>query len=156
MEKYYKKIKKRMIYEIILTIALIPVAIFTVILFFKIDGPIHGNTVLDFLGGFINGIRGGIVTAFVIYLFSLFVRDMKSIKDEKKLKELFITEHDERRINIHEMASRTSFIIILYIVILAALVCGLFNTTISLTLFCVWLFIVITRMIATLIYSKKF
>ena len=155
MEKYHLTIKKRMICEAVLAIVLMPIAIFTAIMFYKMDAPISGSSILDFGGGFINGVRSALVSAFIIYLLITFVRDMKALKDEKILRQLFIAEHDERMINVNDNASKMSFNIILYLIIIAALATALFNTAISLTLFIVWTFIVIIRVVTTIIYNKK-
>ncbi len=124
MEKYYEKIKLRMVGELILAIILIPVAIYTSYVYFHMDAPLSGNDVLDFFGGFVNGVRSSLIAGFIIYLTSLFIRDIKAVRQESRLKELFIAEHDERLININETASRLSFHIILYVIIVAALIWG--------------------------------
>jgi hypothetical protein len=155
MEKYYEKIKLRMVGELILAIILIPVAIYTSYVYFHMDAPLSGNDVLDFFGGFVNGVRSSLIAGFIIYLTSLFIRDIKAVRQESRLKELFIAEHDERLININETASRLSFHIILYVIIVAALIWGLYDASAGLALFCVWIFIVITRIVTTIIYSRR-
>jgi hypothetical protein len=155
MEKYYRKIKNRMLSEIVLAALLIPIAVYASLQYFHMEAPISGSSVLDFFGGMVNGMRSSMIAAFAVYLVIHIIRDRKAIKYETQLKELYITEHDERLMSINEAAGRMSFHIILYVIITAALIAGLFDTTAGLTLFCAWVFIVITRVAAGLFYNKR-
>lgn len=155
MEKYYEKVKRRLVVDIMLVIVLMPIAVYTAIVFFKMDSPLVGSSLMEFWGGFINGVRSSIVAGFISFLMVMSVRDWKALKDKEKRKELYIAEHDERLISINEISSRMSFNIILYFIMVAALITGLYDSIISVTLFCVWVFIVVVRIITYIIYSNK-
>lgn len=155
MDKYKIRIKKRMIFEIIGAIAFLPVAVYTLIRYWNIDSAMTGTPVKEFIGGFFNGVRGAAVIGFVSYLGITFVKNMLAIKNEEKLKKMYIEENDERVLAINEHSSRVTFNITMYIILVVCVITGLFNATISLTLLAVWIFILITRIIKIIIYNNK-
>ena len=155
MEKYLVKIKKRMAFEALGVIILMPVAIYTMIKYWNIKGVISGTPFKDFLGGMFNGIRSAIVLGFVIYLIFIFIRNFLAIKDSKKLKELYIEEKDERILAINEESSRVTFNISMYVILVASVVSGLYSSAISLTLLSTWVFIMLIRIISIGIISKR-
>lgn len=102
--------------------------------------------------GFISG------AAFAILAFMIFglVRNILALKDEKKLKKLYIKENDERAIQVWTASRAAAFQTGLLLGLVAIIVTGYFNMTVSITiLFCVW----ITSAIALLFkvyYNKKY
>lgn len=144
-----------MIFEMIGTIIFLPVAVYALVIYWNIEGVLSGTLIKDFFGGLINGVRGGVVIAFVIYLMISFVSNMLAISNEEKLKKMYIEEHDERTLAISEHSSRITFNITIYIILVACVITGLYNTTISLTLLVVWIFIVLARIITLRFYYHK-
>lgn len=155
MEKFRKKLKSRIVFETVLVIMLLPIAAYTLYSYYIMDAPVNGSPVSDFIGGFINGLRGALVLCFVIYLVSIIIRDLKAIQHENILRDLLINENDERTAQVNKAASNMSFYIIYYIILVAALILGLYNLVVGLTLICVWVFIVITRVLTFILYNRR-
>lgn len=155
MDKYKIRIKNRMIFDMIGAVILLPVAVYALVRYWNVQGVMSGSTVKDFFGGVINGVRGGVVIAFVIYLMFSFMAKMLAIRNEKKLKKMYCEEYDERSLAISEHSSRVTYNITFYIILVACIITGLYDTTISLTLLVVWIFIFITRIISMSFYSNK-
>ena len=154
MDKYKIRIKNRMIFDMIGAVILLPVAVYALVRYWNVQG-VTGSTVTDFFGGVINGVRGGVVIAFVIYLMFSFMAKMLAIRNEEKLKKMYCEEYDERALAISEHSSRVTYNITFYIILVACIITGLYDTTISLTLLVVWIFIFITRIISMSFYSNK-
>lgn len=155
MDKYKLKVKNRMIIEMIGVIIFIPVAVYALIKYLNIEGVVFGTPVKDFLGGMFNGIRAGIVIGFVIFLLITFIKNLLIIRNEEKLKKMYVEENDERALAISEHSSRVTFNITMYVILAVCVVTGLYNTTISLTLLAAWIFIILTRIITMSFYNKK-
>ena len=155
MNKYRIKIKSRMIFDMIGAVVFLPVAVYALIRYWNIEGVISGTPVKDFFGGVINGIRGAVVIAFVIYLIFAFVKNVLAIRNEEKLKKMYFEEYDERALAISEHSSRVTYNITIYIILVCCVITGLYNTTISMTLLVVWIFILLIRIITMSFYSNK-
>ncbi len=155
MNKYRIKIKSRMIFDMIGAVVFLPVAVYALIGYWNIEGVISGTPVKDFFGGVINGIRGAVVIAFVIYLIFAFVKNVLAIRNEEKLKKMYFEEYDERALAISEHSSRVTYNITIYIILVCCVITGLYNTTISITLLAVWIFILLTRIITLGYYNNK-
>jgi len=155
MNKYRIKIKSRMIFDMIGAVVFLPVAVYALIRYWNIEGVISGTPVKDFFGGVINGIRGAVVIAFVIYLIFAFVKNVLAIRNEEKLKKMYFEEYDERALAISEHSSRVTYNITIYIILVCCVITGLYNTTISITLLAVWIFILLTRIITLGYYNNK-
>ena len=147
MNKYRIKIKSRMIFDMIGAVVFLPVAVYALIRYWNIEGVISGTPVKDFFGGVINGIRGAVVIAFVIYLIFAFVKNVLAIRNEEKLKKMYFEEYDERALAISEHSSRVTYNITIYIILVCCVITGLYNTTNSITLLAVWIFILLTRLL---------
>lgn len=155
MEKFILKIKKRMVYQMVGAILLIPAAVYAFIKYLGTDGFISGTPLKDFIGGMFNGIRSATVAGFVIYLLVMFFFNLKLLKNEKERKEAFIVQNDEREIAISEASSKMTFHIALYAILAACLISGLFNSIISITLLATWVFLVVVRTISTYVFERK-
>jgi len=155
MNKYKNRVKNRMIFDIIGTVVFLPVAVYALIRYWNIEGVISGTPIKDFIGGAINGMRGAVVISFVIYLIFSFVKNMLAIRDEERLKKMYFEEYDERALAISEHSSRVTYNIVVYIILVACVITGLYNTTVSMTLFAVWIFICLTRIITLGFYNSK-
>ena len=80
--------------------------------------------------GFICGASIGILGLLTYTL----VQNHMALKDEKKLKKLYIKEHDERTIQIWTTARAEAMRVFLLIALAAAIVSGYFSITVSLTI----------------------
>lgn len=86
--------------------------------------------------GYITGSCAGV---FAVMLGGL-IRNVRALKDEKKLKKLFVEAHDERTIQIQTMARNTAMQILLCAGLVATVIAGYFNVTVSITIFvCIWI-----------------
>jgi len=155
MDKYKIRVKNRMIFDMIGAVVLLPVAVYVFIRYWNTEGVMSGTPIKDFFGGVINGIRGAVVIAFVVYLLILFVKNMLAFRNEEKLKKMYFEEYDERALAISEHSSRVTYNITIYIILVVCIITGLYNATISITLFVVWIFIFITRIITLGFYNNK-
>ena len=133
MENYKEKLKTQ---NIVMAACCVILACFTVLGFAAEEGYIHltpsaGDSHWQSMWrGFMSGASMGIL-AFM--LFGL-IRNLIAMKDEKKLKKLYIKEHDERTIQIWTAARAASMQIFLLVGIVACVVAGYFSVTVSLTI----------------------
>jgi len=102
--------------------------------------------------GFVSGASFGILA---LMLFG-FVRNLQALKDEKKLKQLYIKENDERQNLIYTQALRSAMQISLILGLVAVVISGYFNMIVSLTLLVSVFLVSMLCMGFKLYYSKKF
>lgn len=80
--------------------------------------------------GFLSGATCGIL---VLMLYGL-IRNLRALKDEKKLKKLYVKTHDERTIRIWKEARNSGMVTFLTLGLLAVIITGYFNPTVSITI----------------------
>lgn len=94
--------------------------------------------------GFVSGGSSGILGLMVFVL----IRNLLAIKDNQKLKKLYVKTHDERTIQLFHNARSTAMTIFLIGGLIAVMVTGYFNATVSITILacvmvcsslCLWL-----------------
>ena len=94
--------------------------------------------------GFVSGASTGIL---VLMVFAL-VRNLLAMKDDKKLKKLYVKTHDERTIQLFHNARSTAMTVFLIGGLIAVIITGYFNATVSITILacvmvcsslCMWL-----------------
>jgi hypothetical protein len=102
--------------------------------------------------GFICGASMGILG---LILFGL-VRNSQALKDEQKLKKLYIKEHDERTIQIWTAARAEAMRLFLLIGLAAAIIAGYFSITVSLTILACIVSLSLLGLGFKVYYSKKF
>ena len=83
--------------------------------------------------GMISGASFGVLVMMVIGL----VRGIRALKDEKKLKKLYVEANDERQIQIWTNARATSMQVTLLVGLVAGLIVGYFNMVIGVTILAV-------------------
>ena len=102
--------------------------------------------------GFVSGASMGVLA---LMLFGL-VRNLLAMKDEKKLKKLYIKENDERTIQVWTSARAAGCQAFLLLGLVAAIAAGYFSVTVSLTILaCVFATAVIC-LCFKFYYFKKF
>lgn len=155
MEQYKEKLKNAQ--RIYIGALLFLSAVYIIILLSKCGVVSIASTAIDeqwqnLWNGFISGAAGGIGGILLLCIF----RIRKALKDEKALKILYIQEKDERNQKIWTSARATAMQIFLVGGLVAAIVAGFFNITISLTIFaCVFIHSLIGGG-CKLYYSRKF
>lgn len=121
LEQYRKKVQMR------LTVMKILVGVYMVLM---LTGGLLGNhPSASMLVGM--GTAGGLVALKVI------IQQSKALRDEKKLRQLYIQEHDERMMAIRQKAGYPVLVYLSLAVTAAALIAGFFNETVMLTLIAV-------------------
>ena len=155
MQHYREKLK---LTNIFLTVGCAVLAIFAVLAigselgWFHILKPIAGDGHWHSSWfGFVTGASCGL---FVLMLFSL-IRNLRALKDEKKLKKLYVKEHDERTIQIQTMARNTAMQILLLTGLVAVVIAGYFSITVSLTILACIFSASLTSLLLAGYYSKK-
>ena len=101
--------------------------------------------------GFVTGASCGVLG---LLLYSL-IRNQQALKDEKKLKKLYVKEHDERTIQILTLARNTAMQILLLGGLVAVVIAGYFSITVSLTILACIFAASVTSLLLVGYYSKK-
>ena len=78
-----------------------------------------------------------------------------ALKDEKKLKDMYIKSTDERNLAISKETMRTASVISLMALAIAVIVSGFFSVTVSLTLFAVLMTDTFITCAVKLYYNRK-
>ena len=137
MEEFRKKLKKR------LKIFWALIIVFTI------------SYVLLLIFGSDKGYNGGFFTGIITVSIMNLVRTKKSLKDEKKFKEQYIRENDERLGTIEKEVAKTTFNVTLVVLSLAVIVSNYFNIIVSCTLACVLGIISVIYLGSLIYYNKK-
>jgi len=147
MKHYREKLKKQ---NIVLSVCIVILALCAVLPYAAEAGlislaPIPMDSHWQSLWrGFVSGGSTGILGLMVFVL----VRNLLAIKDDKKLKKLYVKTHDERTIQLFHNARSTAMSIFLIGGLIAVMVTGYFNATVSITILacvmvcsslCLWL-----------------
>lgn len=155
MQHYKEKLK---ITNIFLGIGSTVLAVFAVLAigselgWFQILKPVAGDSHWQSSwNGFITGASCGV---FALMLFSL-IRNCQALKDESKLKKLYVKENDERTIQIVTLARNTAMQILLLGGLVAVVIAGYFSITVSLTILACIFTASVTSLLLVAYYSKK-
>lgn len=147
MEQYKEKLKKQ---NCILSVCILILALCAVLPYAAEAGLVSLTPVpMDshwhsLWRGFVSGASTGILGLMVFVL----VRNLLAMKDNKKLKKLYVKMHDERTIQLFHNARSTAMTIFLIGGLIAVMVTGYFNATVSITILacvmvcsslCLWL-----------------
>ena len=101
------------------------------------------------------GIVTGMSTGIMIVMIAFLIRNILALKDEKKLKKLYVETNDEREIQIWTAARSTAMQIFLMVGVVAAIVAGYFSMTISITIIACMFLQSITGFFCMLYYRIK-
>lgn len=102
--------------------------------------------------GYITGITCGVFAAMLACL----IRNLRAMKDEKKLKALYVKAHDERTIQIQTLARNTAMQILLCVGMVATVIAGYYDVKVSITiLVCTWISSSVNLLLISY-YNKKF
>jgi hypothetical protein len=80
------------------------------------------------------GIVTGMSVGIMIVMIAFLVRNILALRDEKKLKKLYVETNDEREIQIWTAARSTAMQLFLLVGVVAAIVAGYFSMTVSITI----------------------
>jgi len=106
----------------------------------------------DFIGGFQVGVAAGLLGVLIVFAARYFM----AIGNPERLKKLYISETDERRLFIKQKTGDIGMNIITYGLIVGTIVAGNFNDTVFITLLCTCLFVSLIRGFLKLYYRRKY
>ena len=136
MEQFKEKLK---IENRITAILCVILAVFTVLGFVAEAGlvqltPISGDSHWQSMWrGMVSGASFGVLALMLLAL----IRGSQALKDEKKLKKLYIKSNDERQIQIWTAARASSMQVSLLIGLVAGMIIGYFNMIMGITILAV-------------------
>ena len=140
MEQYKKKLKIQNAVMGISCLALIVFAVLAVgseLSWFGFLHPAAGDS--HWRSTWYGYVFGTAIGVFAVML-ACIIRNLRALKDDKKLKTLYVKEHDERTIQIQALARNMSMQILLCAGLVATVIAGYFSVTVSITIFvCIWI-----------------
>lgn len=101
--------------------------------------------------GYVFGASIGIFSAMLGFL----IRNIRAMKNDKKLKELYVKEHDERTIRIQTLAGNTTMKCLLWMGLVATVIAGYFSIAVSTTILVCISVSSTVNLILIAYYSKK-
>ena len=146
MEKFKKNIKQKFIvctiaYAVMFSAALI----LSMLTAFEILIPVTGDA--GFCGGLIGG--GAVMLSHALNY-------RKGLKNEEKLKELYIKDTDERSVIIFKSTYSLASYLLVILMLIAAIIFAYINSVICYTLLTVLIVFAILISISSLYYNKKY
>ena len=155
MEQYKETLKLQ---NRLLILGTLNLAIFAILAigselgFFHMLKPVTGDSHWQSSwNGFITGASCGVLALLVVSL----IRNIRALKDEKKLKKLYVKTHDERTLQIQILARNTAMQVLLIGGLVATVIAGYFNITVSITILCCTFVCSLTSLAFVGYYSKK-
>jgi uncharacterized membrane protein len=145
MNKFRQTVKQRVIWSILSAVGAIAVY---VIIYSVTGGMVQVD---DFVKGFNSGVFSAVVGLSILSIIS----NCLTLRNEEKLKKLYIDENDERKLLIQQKSSSSTFNIVLYFLLLAAIVAGFFSKTVFFTLLASIFFMLLTRILTALYYERQ-
>lgn len=149
MENYRKKLKIQNIFFLIGIVAAIVLMVISAL------QMIHPAVPSDRWASFWNGFIGGVTGAFAAVSLYGIVRNLRAMRNEKKLQRLYIKEHDERTQQIFQLSSANAYWFDTMGLLLAAIVAGYFQPIITIVIVCCIFYICVVRKILMIYYTKK-
>ena len=155
MENYREKLKKQ---NILLSVCIAILAVFSVLGFAAEAGlialtPTAGDSHWQSRWrGFITGASVGVATYMGISL----VKTLRAMKDEKKLRALYVKDHDERTQAIYTSARAAAMQLSTGLGLVAAMIAGYFSIPVSLSILGCTCFLAFSGVAFKFYYSKKF
>lgn len=110
----------------------------------------------EFLRGFAEGFQTGIIAVTLLLPAFFIFRNTFAMRDPERLKRLYISETDERKLMIMQKSGSDGMNVIMYGLAVGAAVAGNFNDTVFFTLLGACLFVTLVRGIMKLYYNLKY
>ena len=101
------------------------------------------------------GVVTGMSVGILIVMIAFLIRNILALKDEKRLKKLYVETYDEREIQIWTAARSTAMQLFLMVGMVAAIVAGYFSMTVSITIIVCMFLQSITGFFCMLYYRLK-
>ena len=147
MERYKKTLKTRLVAIISGTAAFIA-ANFALMAF---DVRVQGHST-DYSRGF----QTGMATGFVILCIAVIIRYISVLRNEEKMKKLYVEETDERKLMIYQKSGSMGMNIVMAGLAAAAVFAAYFDFAVFVTLMCASLFVSLIRFALKLYYMNKY
>lgn len=155
MEHYREKLKLE---NLMLSIGAVVLAAFAFLAvggelgWFPIFTPVAGDSHWQSAWyGYITGASIGLCAVMIFFL----IRNCRAMKDEKKLKSLYVKCNDERTIQIQTLARNTAMQILLWMGLIATVIAGYFNVAVSLTILACTAISSFVSIVLTVYYNEK-
>ena len=155
MEQFKEKLK---IENRITAILCVILAAFTVLGFIAEAGlveltPVSGDSSWQSIWrGMVSGASAGVLGIMLFW----YIRANRALKDEKKLKKLYVQANDERQIQIWTAARASSMQVTLLVGLVAGMIIGYFNMTVSITILVLETFHAVVGFCFKLYYNRKY
>lgn len=149
MEKYKKSLKLQSALIAAGVLCLIAVQILAA---FRVFTPVVSDEHwAELYAGFIAGAALGVTLLLLIG----FIKNQRALRSEAELKKLYAKEHDERRIQICYNAQSGAYRVCTLALLVAIIVTGYFNVTVSLTCLIIVLVQSVTAVLFKLYWHKR-
>jgi hypothetical protein len=151
MNEYKATIKNRLIILVMCTVLSVAVVLSGVLL--------AGKAELDngsFTDGLVKGFPMGLFAGFCVLMLFNMVRCMRALSKESVLKEMYISDNDERKKMIRQSAMGKSFFLTVGILAVGITVASFYNNIVTVTLTAVLFIHVLIGVILKLYYSQKY
>lgn len=149
MERYKKQLKIETIFSLIVCAV---AAALVVLSATQIIQPLAEGTIWqDFWNGFISGVSAAVAALSLLGI----IKNIRALRDEKKLRARYIKAHDERTLEIWKQSAANSYWFYTMGLLLAAVVAGYFS---HIAFFCILgclLYFCLLRLILKVYYTKK-
>lgn len=150
MEQYRKVIKNRIkvgFLEAVVTLGLFILGIVIIVIQSE-DGGMYE--------GFLSGVQVGLAAS--MFGFSIFgiIKHTRALHDEKKLRNMYICENDERQKFIMQKSGGTILLACAYIIIVVAIPLGYFSEVVFFSLFGCGFFLLLAKLVLQVYYSSKY
>ncbi|MDE5858916.1 MAG: hypothetical protein K2H23_00765 [Oscillospiraceae bacterium] len=150
MEDFRKQVKKTLnIYTAVLIAAIV---IFVTLNIVEITGILSEKSLNDLSNGF----GTGVCTAIIVFMAIAICRYHGALKNDEKLKKLYILETDERERLIYEKTNSASFRTVIILLGFAAMVASFFSKTIFYTIVAIIMVIAFVQVVFKFYYRRKF
>ncbi len=151
MENFREQVKRRRNINVVLLVFL--VTLFAVLIIMDATGCWAGydeseSSMAGFRSGFASALIGFSIMKIVIYT--------RALKDEKKLKAMYINETDERSLMISQKIASSSFKVTIMGLAIACVVVSFFSKPILETLVCIISFILAVEIGFKFYYTRKY
>lgn len=105
---------------------------------------------------FVHGGQAGLFTGFVVMMLSDIIKYIGAIKDEDRVRAIYIEENDERNRLINDKIGGVGYNFVILGLMLATVTAGFFDEVVFLTLLGALAFMAFTKVTLKVYYSKKY
>lgn len=150
MEDFRKQVRKTLnIYRAVLIAAIVILIVLNVI---EIAAELGEKSTNDLSNGFGTGVCASIITLMIVNV----SRYSTALKNDEKLKKLYIMETDERERLIYEKSNSSSFRAVIILLGLAAMVASFFSKPIFYTIVAIIIAIAFVQAAFKFYYRRKY